>query len=43
MNTYRNDKKRLSVILAIVYNGYKLPPILIFKGGKRLKLESKLE
>lgn len=42
INTYRNDKKRVSVILSIACNGYKLPPLLIFKGGKGKKLESKL-
>ena len=42
INTYMNDKKRVSVILSIACNGYELPPLLIFKGGKGKKLESKL-
>ena len=42
INTYMNDKKRVSVILAIACNEYKLSPLLKFKGGKGKKLEGKL-
>ncbi len=42
INTYANDKKRVSVILAIACNGYKLTPLFIFKGKPGKKLETKL-
>jgi hypothetical protein len=31
INTFGHDKERISVLLAIVGNGNKLPPLLIYK------------
>ena len=37
IKTQRQEKTRISVILAICGNGDKLPPYIIFKGGKKRK------
>ena len=42
INTFGYDKNGVSVVLAISCNGYKFPPLIIFKGGKGKLLEKRL-
>ena len=42
IKTYRQDKERVSIILAVSAFGSKLPPLLIFKGKKGGRIEKKL-
>lgn len=42
IRTQNQDKYRLSVLLTILSNGKKLPPLLIFKGVKDGKLNKEL-
>ena len=42
-NTLGLEKKKISIILSITASGYKLKPLMIFKGKKGKKTEKKLQ
>ena len=42
INTFKNDKNRVTCILAIACNQFKFPLLLIFKGQKEKILENQL-
>ena len=43
IRSFGSDRNRITVILCIGANGYKAPPLLIFKGKKGAKKELKLQ